>query len=234
MPAPLLIDALCISDKTATGLRRAKKNRKVLGALNGFERWLLILPSGVGSHLEAPSIGWQLFILGSSQRDSTGFLSFLDTYAIRLLTSLLVRRALSNTPKPFHDRVCSLFMQKSGREFRRIGERGSSVNGRGACSRRQRRTPRQRRAPERQRSERTAAPTRGRSRPSRGLRGNPECARAKPGRAAPARVCRAPQRVRSLPSVPSRAGQQRIAEVLTLLEESHLPSAFSLLLLAEG
>jgi hypothetical protein len=29
--------------------------------------------------LELPSIGWQLFILGSSQSDSTAFLSSLDT-----------------------------------------------------------------------------------------------------------------------------------------------------------
>src|SRR4051812_27045738 len=43
------------------------------------------LPGGGGvSGLELPSIGWQLFILGSSQSDSTAFPSLLDTYATRL------------------------------------------------------------------------------------------------------------------------------------------------------
>src|SRR3712207_681620 len=44
--------------------------------------------------LELPPIGWQLFILGSSQSDSTAFPSLLDTYATRLLAeplSLLLR-----------------------------------------------------------------------------------------------------------------------------------------------
>src|SRR5215204_1841574 len=41
--------------------------------------------------LELPSIGWQLFILGSSQSDSTAFPSSLDTYATRLLTEPLRR-----------------------------------------------------------------------------------------------------------------------------------------------
>jgi hypothetical protein len=39
--------------------------------------------------LELPPIGWQLFILGSSQSDSTAFPSFLDTYATRLLAEAL-------------------------------------------------------------------------------------------------------------------------------------------------
>jgi hypothetical protein len=39
--------------------------------------------------LELPSIGWQLFILGSSNSDSTAFPSSLDTYATRLLTEPL-------------------------------------------------------------------------------------------------------------------------------------------------
>ena len=39
--------------------------------------------------LELPAIGWQLFILGSSQNDSTAFPSFLDTYATRLLPEAL-------------------------------------------------------------------------------------------------------------------------------------------------
>jgi hypothetical protein len=39
--------------------------------------------------LELPPIGWQLFILGSSQNDSTAFPSFLDTYATRLLPEAL-------------------------------------------------------------------------------------------------------------------------------------------------
>ncbi len=40
-------------------------------------------------NLELPSIGWQLFVLGSSQSDSTAFSSLLDTYATRLLTEPL-------------------------------------------------------------------------------------------------------------------------------------------------
>jgi hypothetical protein len=39
--------------------------------------------------LELPSIGWQLFILGGSQSDSTAFLSSLVTYATRLLAEPL-------------------------------------------------------------------------------------------------------------------------------------------------
>jgi hypothetical protein len=39
--------------------------------------------------LELPSIGWQLFVLGNSQSDSTAFQSSLDTYATRLLTEPL-------------------------------------------------------------------------------------------------------------------------------------------------
>jgi hypothetical protein len=35
--------------------------------------------------LELAPIGWQLFILGSYQSDSTAFPLFLDTYATRLL-----------------------------------------------------------------------------------------------------------------------------------------------------
>ncbi len=42
--------------------------------------------------LELPSIGWQLFILGSSQSDSIAFPSFLDTYATRLLAEALSLR----------------------------------------------------------------------------------------------------------------------------------------------
>jgi hypothetical protein len=42
--------------------------------------------------LELPSIGWQLFVLGSSQSDSTAFSSLLDTYATRLLTEPLTDR----------------------------------------------------------------------------------------------------------------------------------------------
>jgi hypothetical protein len=43
-------------------------------------------------HLELPPIGWQLFIRGSSQSDSTAFPSFLATYATRLLAEALKRR----------------------------------------------------------------------------------------------------------------------------------------------
>jgi hypothetical protein len=43
--------------------------------------------------LELPSIGWQLFVLNSSQSDSTAFLSSLDTYVTRLLTEPLIHRS---------------------------------------------------------------------------------------------------------------------------------------------
>src|SRR5215213_9881335 len=46
--------------------------------------------------LELPSIGWQLFILGGSQTDSTAFLSSLDTYDTRLLTEPLTRSWVNN------------------------------------------------------------------------------------------------------------------------------------------
>src|SRR5215217_3983667 len=39
--------------------------------------------------LELPSIGWQLFILDSSQSDPIALPAFLDTYATRLLTEPL-------------------------------------------------------------------------------------------------------------------------------------------------
>jgi hypothetical protein len=38
---------------------------------------------------EAPSIGWQLFALDSSQRDWKAFVASLDTYDTRLLTEAL-------------------------------------------------------------------------------------------------------------------------------------------------
>src|SRR5215211_3044629 len=41
--------------------------------------------------LELPPIGWQLFILGSSQSYSTAFPTFLDTCATRLLAEPLRR-----------------------------------------------------------------------------------------------------------------------------------------------
>src|SRR5215212_3691050 len=40
--------------------------------------------------LEAAPIGWQLFILGSCQSDSTAFWLPLDTYATRLLAQALI------------------------------------------------------------------------------------------------------------------------------------------------
>ena len=42
--------------------------------------------------LELPSIGWQRFILDSSQSDPIAIPAFLDTYATRLLTEPLSRR----------------------------------------------------------------------------------------------------------------------------------------------
>src|SRR5215211_8877691 len=52
---------------------------------------ILRCPSGPGSALELPPIGWQLFILGNSKSDSTAFPLFLDTYATRLLAEPLSR-----------------------------------------------------------------------------------------------------------------------------------------------
>ncbi len=48
----------------------------------------------MGWDLELPSIGGQLFVLGSSQSDSTAFSSLLDTYATRLLTEPLNIRCI--------------------------------------------------------------------------------------------------------------------------------------------
>ena len=47
---------------------------------------------------ELPPIGWQLFILGSSQGDSTAFPAFLGTYATRLLAEPLRRSNGSGSP----------------------------------------------------------------------------------------------------------------------------------------
>src|SRR5215203_2654736 len=52
------------------------------GGLAGLVRYTSLV-------LELPSIGWQLFVLGSTQSDSTASLSLLDTYATRLLTEPL-------------------------------------------------------------------------------------------------------------------------------------------------
>src|SRR5215217_1635412 len=49
------------------------------------------LPSNPGN-LVLPSIGWQLFILDSSQSDPIALPAFLDTYATRLLTEPLTKR----------------------------------------------------------------------------------------------------------------------------------------------
>ena len=46
--------------------------------------------------LELAPIGWQLFILGSYQSDSTAFPLFLDTYATRLLARPLSRANLAS------------------------------------------------------------------------------------------------------------------------------------------
>ena len=43
-------------------------------------------------NLELPSIGWQLFVLGSSRSDCTVLALLLDTYATRLLTERLKHR----------------------------------------------------------------------------------------------------------------------------------------------
>src|SRR5215207_7868844 len=55
--------------------------------------------------LELPSIGWQLFILDSSQSDSIAFPSCLDTYATRLLTEPLNVGAVQKDGK-----CCGLYL----------------------------------------------------------------------------------------------------------------------------
>jgi hypothetical protein len=50
--------------------------------------------------LEAPSIGWQLFALDSSQYDSKAFVSSLDTYDTRLLTEVLSPNLSHGTLNP--------------------------------------------------------------------------------------------------------------------------------------
>src|SRR5215218_6657292 len=50
--------------------------------------------------LELPSIGWQLFILDSSQSDPIALPAFLDTYATRLLTEPLNRILRSSEVRP--------------------------------------------------------------------------------------------------------------------------------------
>src|SRR5215208_5257035 len=69
--------------------------------------------------LELPSIGWQLFILGGSQTDSTAFLSSLDTYDTRLLTEPLTRSWVNNVG-------CSAegSKRKTTRAQRRAGQSG--------------------------------------------------------------------------------------------------------------
>src|SRR5215217_4206344 len=57
--------------------------------------WASLLFVALVWALELPPLGWQLFILGSSQSDSTAFPSFLDTYATRLLAEPL-RRLMCN------------------------------------------------------------------------------------------------------------------------------------------
>jgi hypothetical protein len=56
--------------------------------------------------LELPPIGWQLFILGKSQSDSTAFPAFLDTYSTRLLAEpLSTCRAKTSTGQRTHPRA---------------------------------------------------------------------------------------------------------------------------------
>jgi hypothetical protein len=43
-------------------------------------------------HSEAAPLGWQYFILGSSESACTAFPLFLETYATRLLAQALIRR----------------------------------------------------------------------------------------------------------------------------------------------
>ena len=51
--------------------------------------WRLEQAKELATRLELPPIGWQLFMLDSSQSDSIAFPSCLDTYATRLLTEPL-------------------------------------------------------------------------------------------------------------------------------------------------
>ena len=64
--------------------------------------WLWLPTVGLlAIYLELAPIGWQLFILGSYQSDSTAFPLFLDTYATRLLARpLRCWRPYSTFPFP--------------------------------------------------------------------------------------------------------------------------------------
>src|SRR5215208_6215826 len=62
--------------------------------------------------LELPPIGWQLFVLGISQSNSTAFQWLLDTYTTRLLaeplSSAATTRARSTDARTAHGRLSTL------------------------------------------------------------------------------------------------------------------------------
>jgi parallel beta-helix repeat protein len=79
------VDTTIANNRVISGPETAE-----VGILVDFSSGTKILNNVARSYdLELPSIGWQLFILGTPQSDSTAFLQFLDTYATRLLTEPL-------------------------------------------------------------------------------------------------------------------------------------------------
>src|SRR5215218_6860416 len=79
--------------------------------------------------LELPPIGWQLFILGSSQSYSTAFPTFLDTCATRLLAEPLSRLTGANASIQFCGTdICSFACELTKNEVPRRTLLGSSLN----------------------------------------------------------------------------------------------------------
>jgi CSLREA domain-containing protein len=94
------ISGLTITGGSAIDIRSTSCRTSYLGGGIYNNGTLTVSNSTISDNtaLELPSIGWQLFVLGSSQGDSTASSSLLDTYATRLLTEPL-SYVLSTTPK---------------------------------------------------------------------------------------------------------------------------------------
>src|SRR5215217_4708859 len=77
------------------------------------------------NYLELPSIGWQLFILDSSQSDPIALPAFLDTYATRLLTEPLITTFLANFGELRKGEVRRILLPKLFGNSQWIPNRGS-------------------------------------------------------------------------------------------------------------
>jgi|SRR5215216_115598 len=86
-------DLRSLVDNEVAELRVIEYKRELPGTTDSHRKEFLSdvcsFANANGGDLELPPIGWQLFILGSSQSDPTPFPSFLDTYATRLLAEPL-------------------------------------------------------------------------------------------------------------------------------------------------